>query len=181
MENQDTKNTNVPEKKDKVISGNVKVKKRNGCQEIANNIKDYAVKDILIPSLKKAISDIIKNGIDMILYGETKPKKTDGFHASYQQYYKGSNIRYSDSSSRTGYDYSDIVLDERSDAEDVLNRLEECISAYEIVSVADLYDLVGISSSYTDNKYGWKDLRSARIVATRDGYLLKLPKARPLD
>ena len=49
-----------------------------------------------------------------------------------------------------------------------------------MVSVMDLYDLVGITGQYTDNKYGWTNLRNAEPVRTRDGYMLKLPRAIPL-
>ena len=59
--------------------------------------------------------------------------------------------------------------------------MEELISMYGLVSVADLYELVGITGSYTDNKYGWYDIRSASVVRVRDGYLLKFPKAIPLN
>jgi hypothetical protein len=41
--------------------------------------------------------------------------------------------------------------------------------------------LVGITGNYTDNKYGWTDIRSASVNRTRDGYALKLPKALPLN
>ena len=41
---------------------------------------------------------------------------------------------------------------------------------------ADLYDLVGINGSYTDNKYGWTHLRSTDVQRVRDGYLLKTAK-----
>ena len=52
---------------------------------------------------------------------------------------------------------------------------------YGTVSVADLYDLVGISGNYTDNKYGWTNIRNAEPIRVRDGYMLKLPKALPLN
>ena len=61
--------------------------------------------------------------------------------------------------------------------------MEDLLDQYKLVSVADLYDLVGISGDYTDNKYGWTNLRNARVERLRyeDGYILKLPKALPLD
>lgn len=59
--------------------------------------------------------------------------------------------------------------------------MQDLIDTYGMVSVADLYDLVGINGSYTDNKYGWTHLRSADVQRVRDGYLLKLPKALPFD
>ena len=73
------------------------------------------------------------------------------------------------------------MLETRGEAEDVLSRMDELIDTYGVVSVADLYDLVGISCNYTDNKYGWTNLRNAEPVRVRDGYMLKLPKALPID
>ena len=82
---------------------------------------------------------------------------------------------------RTGYDYDDIILETRGEAEDVLERMEELIDMYQLVSVADFYDLVGVSGNYTDNKYGWTNVRNASVVRVRDGYMIKLPKALPLN
>ena len=41
--------------------------------------------------------------------------------------------------------------------------------------------LVGVSGNYTDNKYGWTDIRNASVIRVRDGYMIKLPKALPLN
>ena len=50
------------------------------------------------------------------------------------------------------------------------------------MTVADLYDLVGLNHNFTDNKYGWTNLRNAQPVRDRDGYyILKLPRAVPID
>lgn len=59
--------------------------------------------------------------------------------------------------------------------------MDELIDTYGLASVADLYDLVGKTCEYTDNNYGWNDIRSAAVVRVRDGYLLKLPRALPLN
>ena len=85
------------------------------------------------------------------------------------------------SRTRTGYDYDDIILESRGEAEDVLERMDELIATYQVVSVADFYDLVGVSGNYTDNKYGWTDIRNASVIRVRDGYMIKLPKALPLN
>ena len=76
---------------------------------------------------------------------------------------------------------SDIIIENRGEAEDVLSRMDELIDQYGLVSVADLYDLVGINGNYTDNKYGWFNIRTASVVRVRDGYMIKLPKAVPLN
>ena len=74
-----------------------------------------------------------------------------------------------------------LLLESRGEAEDVLERMDELIATYQVVSVADFYDLVGVSGNYTDNKYGWTDIRNASVIRVRDGYMIKLPKALPLN
>ena len=76
---------------------------------------------------------------------------------------------------------NNIVFNSRGDAEAVLMSMDELISQYEVVRVADLYDLAGITGDYTDYRYGWTDIRSARIERVRDGYIIRMPKALPLD
>lgn len=190
----ETGQSTFPDKKvKKVISGSARSKKKGEIQRFADifisedaaTVKSYILMEILIPAIKKAVSDIVVSGIDMILYGEAgRPEKsTNASKVSYRNYYDkdGGRRNYSSSKTRSGYDYDDIILDNRGEAEDVLFRMDELIESYGLVSVADLYDLVGISSNYTDNKYGWTDIRSAKVVRVRDGYLLKFPKALPLN
>lgn len=43
--------------------------------------------------------------------------------------------------------------------------------------MADLYDLAGITCrNYTANRYGWTDIQSAKVIRTREGYTLQLPR-----
>lgn len=153
--------------------------------EDVTSVKDYILMEVLLPAAKKAISDIVTSGIDMLLYGEAKSRNKDrnNSRVSYTKYYNDRERDY-DRGARTrsrGYDYDDIILDTRREAEEVLDRMDDLIDTYGMVSVADLYDLVGISGNYTDNKYGWTNLRNADVQRVRDGYLLKLPKALPFD
>lgn len=152
--------------------------------EDVTSVKDYILMEVLLPAAKKAISDIVTNGIEMLLYGETRSKsKSRESRVSYTKYYDRDRDydRPARRTGRYGYDYDDIILNTRSEAEEVLDRMDDLIDTYGMVSVADLYDLVGISGNYTDNKYGWTNLRNADVQRIRDGYLLKLPKALPFD
>ena len=179
------------EKVEPVAAG--KTRKKDGAHKLADvfisddisNIKSYIVMDVLVPTIKKAVSDIVKTGIDMILYnGDAPERKRSGSGASkisYQSYYDRDRRSEPVRGSRSIYDYDDIILDTRGEAEEVLSRLDELIDRYRSASVADLYDLVGVTGKYTDNKYGWDDIRSARVDRVRDGYILKLPRAIPLD
>lgn len=184
-------------KLDKVTNGKVKTKKKSEVSKFTDiflaedipSVKSYIIDEVLLPAAKKAISDIVTNGIDMLLYGETRSKNKDkGSRVSYNKYYRDRDDRGRNRDReqrgrkyRSVYDYEDVVLESRGEAEDVLDRMDDLLDNYGMVSVADLYDLVGIEGNYTDNKYGWTNLRSADIQRLRDGYLLKLPKAMPLD
>lgn len=184
--------TPVPEKKvEKIVKGTVKSKKKNGIDRLkdnfisedAANIKTYVVMDVLIPAVKKAICDIVKNGVDMILYGESgRSNRRPSEYVSYDRRYldRGDSRFYNADRARIGYNYNDIILETRGEAEDVLARMDELIELYGMVSVADLYDLVGITGNYTDNKYGWTNIRNAEPVHVRDGYMLRLPKVTSL-
>lgn len=177
---------------EKVIKGTARTKKKSEIRkftdifvsEDARNVKDYIFMDVLVPSIKKALSDIVKEGIDMLLYGGTGGSKRNG-NVSYVSYRDYSNRNQNDRPvdnyrTRSGYSYDDIILDSRGEAEEVIDRMCELIEMYGMVSVADMYDLVGKSGEYTDNKYGWTNLRNAEPVRVRDGYLLRLPKAGPI-
>lgn len=178
-------------KVEKVVRGKVRTKPKSGISKIsevfisedAANVKSYIVMDVLVPAVKKAISDIVRDGIDMILYGESRGRKssTNSSYVSYRDYSRSDDRdRFRESRTRTGYNHDDVVLETRGEAEEVLSRMDELIDTYGVVSVADLYDLIGKSCEYTDNKYGWTNIRNAEPIRVRDGYMLKLPKALPI-
>lgn len=185
---------------EKVITGPVVTRKKTGFDKLkseiisddAKNIKQYVFGEVLIPALKKAISDVVTNGIDILLYGESRGRNGNGRstadRVSYRSYYDGNNNGGGYNSSNrltpprnTNYSYDDIILNSRGEAEDVLLRMDELMEQYGLVRVADLYDLVGITGNYTDNKYGWTNIRNAEIIRIRDGYMIKMPRAVPID
>lgn len=175
-----------------VITGQAKVKKKNEIQKFADafisedagNVKSYIFSDVLVPAIKKVVSDIIKDSIDMILYGEVRAsnKRPAADRVSYNKYYdRRDDDRFASTNrTRSGYSYDDITLDSRGEAEAVRTALDDIVDQYGHVRVADLYDLVGISGDYTDNDYGWFNVRNVEIIRTRDGYKLKMPRAVPL-
>ena len=84
--------------------------------------------------------------------------------------------------SRANHNFDEIVLKTRVDAEEVIDNLFMLVGKYESASVADLYEMLGIEGvPYTDDKWGWTDLRGANVTRVSNGYLLDLPKPEPLD
>ena len=75
-----------------------------------------------------------------------------------------------------------ILFDTRGDAEAVLDAMNDIISQYGTVSVSDFYDLARVpNDNFTMNRYGWTNIGGATAVRVRDGYILKLPRAIPLN
>lgn len=188
----DSSKSNTPEKKlESVVSGVAKVKKKSEVRKFADiflaediaNVKNYIFSDVLIPTIKKAISDIVTNGVDMVLYGETeRTKRGSASKIQYGSMFKSSDRREPVSRNRGIADYDDIIFDSRGAAETVLSVMDEAVDKYGVVSVGDMYDLAGITTTnYTVNKYGWSDLSTAQVVRVRDGFMIKLPRALPLN
>lgn len=182
----------MPEKRtEKVVTGNVRQRKKSGLAKAGSifvpgdveSVKSYILMDVLVPSIKRAISDIICNGINMLLGEPSRGKSgSPGAKVAYRQYYQDRDERpsYNRLRAQAQYSYDDIVFETRGDAEEVLYRMEELLERFDVVSVADLFDMAGISCQYTDNKYGWTDLRNAHVEHVRDGYIISLPRATSL-
>lgn len=76
-------------------------------------------------------------------------------------------------------DTSEIVLSSEAEANDVLKAMQGILKNYEVVTFADLLELVGLSSTFADNKLGWTRLINVEVKPVKDGYILDLlpPKA----
>ena len=178
-----------PEKKLTKVA-NAKLKKKSEIQKIAetfvaedlNKVKNAVLMDVIVPAVKKVISDIVTNGIDMLLYGEVKHNKTTTTSKiGYNSMYNSQNQANAARVARSSYSYNDIILSSRGEAEEVLTQMNEIIGTYGVVSVADLCEIVGVTGEFTDNKYGWSDIRDAYVERSKDGYMLKLPRALPIS
>lgn len=185
-------------KMEKVVSGSVKRRRKSfGKQlkedifsdETPRSIFSYIWEEVVLPAAKDTISDMVTEGIQMLLFGEDG-RRTRGTsrshgasHISYDRCYSRPDIRKprSVNVSRERYDFDDILIESRSEAMDVLEVLECSIEQYGMASVSDFYELVGLDSAYTDNKYGWTDLSGATIRRTREGYLIDLPRTKRID
>lgn len=141
--------------------------------EDARNVKSYLVYDILIPKVREMIDKMITEGSHMIFLGSPDAKSADSSR-SYTKYYRSESGR--SSYDRSAYDIRTPKFYTEIEANDVLDQLEDMLDRYGIVRVGDLYDLMGWKFNHTDNNYGWRDLRTARIVRERDQYILKLPR-----
>lgn len=182
-------------KAEKVVSGTVKTRENKGrklfgsfISSDANSVWDAVVMDVLVPSLKKLVSEGVNTAADLFLYGETR-RRRDGrseSRVSYRRYY---DDRYGDrreserrsTTTRNRFDYDQLVYESRGEAEMVLDSMKDTCAEYGLVSVADMYDFSGLSAPFTSHDYGWTSLRAAEVRRVHDGYVLDLPKFMPIS
>lgn len=162
---------------------------------IAGDIKTairYVMFDVLLPAAKDMIVEAGSTGIEKWIFGDSRrhrgstiPVSGPTGYVSYNRYSMGSRMtapqRVMSRQARARHDFDEIVLESRTEAEEVIDRLFDLVSRYESATVADLYELVGLASTHTDHKWGWSDIRGAGVSRVRDGYLLDLPDPHPLD
>lgn len=193
-------NSNASKRKkiEKVVTGSVKTHKPspfkrlkdNFVEEDGSTVKQYIIFDVIIPGIKNIVADSLINTINMIFFGEGKPKsnvirngkKSSIIHYDKPSYRQESSARRMLSSkARSRHDFKEIVMESRGEAEEVLSQLVDLIVDYEEATVQDFYSLVGITSNSIDPKWGWKDLSMACVKRVRDGYIIDMPSPEWLD
>ena len=117
--------------------------------------------------VKRFVASKISDKIYEFISDEEAPRRQSNKKVSYRDAYYRKNV-------------DNIRFDSRETAEGVLKALTEIINVYGFVTVADIYDLVGLNATYTEQKYGWLDLKEAKIIRVRSGYKLLLPEIIPI-
>lgn len=159
----------------------------------ARDVGDYIVWDIIVPTIRRTIRDVIVGSADRIFLGTTSPSGSSVLYrergvtkvrTDYATVSTGakkikstadSNRPNTQRSPRVNFHLNEIVFDNYNDAAAVLEKLVDYLDTYGTVSVDDYFDLIGQSSDYTAQNWGWTSLSSATIVNTYGGYFIKLP------
>lgn len=187
-----------PEKKvQKVVVTEVVVKKKGLGRKIKDTIIAadirgvfrYVLAEVFVPAAKDMLFDGLTKGVQKTIYGESAVRRHHGFST-------GPRITYNNPINRgptparfaptphagpRSRQTDDFVLTSRDDAEMVLERLNDIIDKYEVASVGDLHELMGISASHVDQKWGWVYLGDVQVRQVREGYLIDLPPAEPIN
>lgn len=162
-----------------------------------DNVFEYVVREVLVPAFKDTMSDAVSSTMERMLFGENgerrtrrTPSRSSAFgspgHTNYTRYSSTStsreNTRPIPVRNRVSNDFDELIFATKLEANRILDQMDEAIRKYGHVSVRDLYEMVGEQFHYTDEKYGWTDLRraSTRRIAN-GGYLLDLPKVEVLE
>lgn len=168
--------------------------------EDSHTVGQYILFDVIIPAAKAMITDAVSQGAERLLFGDSRrpnsgPRRIGNYTPYNRASQPGSGRPYETAGPRVGggglrefsrrdranHNFSEIILASRGEAEEVLDRLADLIENYDVATVSDLYDLVGVTGSFTDDKWGWVSLRGSGIRRVREGYLLDIPRPEPID
>ena len=177
----------------------------DGLPALGSSIKEDvilpAIRNMISESVKNVtvlIGDTIIGAVNMDLYGDPRNDITraGGRAGRGGRDYNGisrgarrgesSYIYDSESKNRTrepvkrgiGKYVAEYVIEERSDAIDVLEQMITEVREYGEFSVLAYKSKINADVSYTDNSYGWKGgdvFNNVKITAVRGGYVLNLP------
>lgn len=189
-----SRKTRDEEKKvQKVIKGSVVTQKKSLGRKITEtffkedigSVSSYILHDVVIPAAKNTLSETV----DMLLFGETRGSRTlrdkgksyVSYSSKYKEQRREPERKDAAYRNRARHNFDDIVLETRGEAEEVLSHLVDLTEDFGGARVADLYDLVGLESQFTDDKYGWMTLNTATVSRVRNGYLINLPKPILMD
>lgn len=178
------------------VTTNVVVKKESEAKrfgksffsEDAKTVGSHVRDDVVIPSAKKLLSDVVKSAIDWLLYGSKGSRNVTGVgNISYGSYYTRNGLVNANPipaspspmiqpQKPTLYSVNDVIIYDRGDAEAVLLNMQKAIQDYGMVSVADFYQLVNQKFEPNDNNWGWFDLKTAEIMRVDNGFSIRFPK-----
>lgn len=190
-------------KLEKVVTGKVVQRKKSLGRRFmdtmfsgdSDSVVGYLAKEVLLPAVKNLITEFVTEGIHKALYGEASGagvsrRPRPGAPRTHINYSQPSPVVRPSAPTRpvvrrpvtqpSVFDMGEIVFDSRADADAVIERLYDTIETYRCVTVGNLNELLGKSSTFTDNKWGWTDLADVKLRRISEGYLLVMPEPEDL-
>lgn len=193
------------EKKEKekitsVVSADVVVQKKGLGRKIKDliveadfrSVSRYVFSDVLIPALRDMIVDGASKGVERMMYGSSTVRRRNygsetriSYNSPIRRSYSGDRGRNAppvSSGPRVSRQAEAVyIVSSREEGDLVLERMNDIADKYDCVTVGDLHELLGLASSHVDQKWGWVFVGDATVRQVREGYLLDLPPADPIN
>lgn len=189
----------VNPKKDleKVIKGDIVIKQKPLGVRLKNvffggdtiTARQYVLGEVILPALRNLVVEAITKGSERLVYGENGVRRrtsspTYSPRISYNRVTPGwgresallpnqpSAGRWVPTGKRT---QEDIIVASKADGEQVIEAMTTIVDQYDVVSLADLNELLGLPSSPIENKWGWTNLTSLNLQQVREGWQISFP------
>lgn len=148
-------------------------------------VATYVIKDILVPAFKDTVAKMVKNSIDMMLFGETRSSSSGRYYGStnsYSAYYREHDIHPMEPvRSVPEGEVRYLPLRSEEDVKKVLYSLRECFERYGQISKGDYYDAIKVRAEFTDYNWGWRSLRGIDYIEEApDRWVIIFPRAEQI-
>lgn len=179
---------------EKIISGEVIERKKSLGRKIsetftgvnAREVGSHVVFDVILPQLKGMAVDAGTQAIERLILGESGPRRSSSSspissrnrgssYTAYNRYTPNAEERQEPAYVKSN-EVREVIVNTRGDAQQVLDEMFRHLEEYKTVSVAEFYDLVGITGKFTDNQWGWTNLNAAGVSRVREGFRIELPR-----
>ena len=155
------------------------------------DVGQHLLRDVIVPSIKDLLFDMVTEGASLSLYSDSRRPVGRGRNSGGTQYHRPvvndrrsrepERPRELDRRERATHDFSNFTFRNAGQAEVIADTLYDRLAEYGTVTVADFYNAMGMTPEFTDENYGWTDLRGTKVTKVRDGYVLMLPRTEQLD
>lgn len=117
---------------------------------------------------REGLVKVASDKMDKWLHGERKNEKyrSPKYNVEYVSYRNYHDNKYD----------REFIFETREKADEVLNNIIELIDTYDSASVEDVCDLCGLTPNHIDSQLGWVTTEGMKVIKTRNGYELYLPK-----
>lgn len=170
-----------------------KLKEAMFSEDIGNgSVTEYVFFKILVPSVKRVLSDMANTAINMALGLDPKTRTIQAnTHTANASLYRDRNYNrsYSAGEANRRDAISELEWDEET-ARDIYNQMADLIERYNDCSIENAYSIMGLGDRIrtTDRNWGWTSMRGADVVCVyhnpqnpeEDRWIVDLPPAKPL-
>ena len=143
------------------------------------DVLDYLWDEVIEPAAQETLFNIFQGGAGMFFLGERRGRRSGVNVRNYNPTTSTVSREPQKATSAARKILEEIVYDTKTDAMNVRDGLLE----YDVASVKDLYELSNMKTDWTKDKWGWVGLTEDDIRITRipEGWILELPRPKPID
>lgn len=148
-------------------------------------ILEFVIQDIIKPSLRDMSFEVGQSALERVHYGSARPFRRGGGGMgappggprNYNSISRGDPRPVVEArTSRRSRDFDELIVNDRANAQSILEGMYAILDEYGTVTVSDMYQLAKQPTEFTDRDWGWTDLMGAPIRRVREGWLIDLPR-----
>lgn len=156
------------------------------------SVGGYVLFSVIVPRLKDLIFDVGESALRQTLFGNSPTgyrSSSSGVkgYVPYNTISQGAVLKQAAGNkpapTPASDEFGEIVVADRGEADQVMDKISNTIEKYGSASVSDLKAACGLTPTFTDEKFGWKTMGGTdvrRIGGPQPGYILIFPRPEEL-